>query len=250
MSNILVIDDAADVRILTVAWLGADYRVVTCADGESALRSLTEQVPDVCLVDAHLGLACGFELAAALRRALPAARIFMMSAEGDESYVTRAKELGCAGLVPKPLSRAKLTMAVGRAPAPVAPALTTTAASRHVGSGDLAARGSTPALAVPVDMPDEDLGIPQDLLAQLHAELDEQVAQAIDALAIAQYSSLWHIGHRIAGTTASFGMPGLSQLGRQIQVAAELRNARTLDALLLQLGQRIAAAKSAPRARR
>jgi two-component system, sensor histidine kinase and response regulator len=122
--KVLAVDDNATNREIVGTYLRS--RDVQCATAESGAVALAvmhaaarEGHPyDVVVLDAHMPQMDGLDLAAAIRQApsLRDARLIMLASTGD--HRERARELGIAGYLTKPVRRARLLEAV----ADVAPA--------------------------------------------------------------------------------------------------------------------------------
>jgi DNA-binding NarL/FixJ family response regulator len=88
--RVMLVDDAADARMLIRLILGEhdDFEVVAEADGAaSALAQLKASRPDVVLVDARMPVVDGFELSRTLRAESPGLRVAILTSMADE--VTR-----------------------------------------------------------------------------------------------------------------------------------------------------------------
>jgi two-component system, sensor histidine kinase and response regulator len=112
--KVLAVDDNATNREIVETYLRS--REVQCATAESGAEALAvmhaaarEGEPyDVVVLDAHMPQMDGLDLAAAIRQApsLRAARLIMLTSTGD--HRERARELGVAGYLTKPVRRARL----------------------------------------------------------------------------------------------------------------------------------------------
>ena len=99
--HILVVDD--DRLVLAALSRGlrdAGYRVSAAADGESALKIVDEDAPDLALLDMRMPGMSGIELARQLRERVP---FLFLSAYGDTDTVREAAEQGALGYLVKPL---------------------------------------------------------------------------------------------------------------------------------------------------
>jgi CheY-like chemotaxis protein len=102
-----VIDDRHLCRILEQALQGSGYRVVTAHDGEQALRAFPEAAPALAIVDVALPKRDGFQVLEAVRGlAPPVGRTPVLLVTGGRvtpQYEERAKALGAAALLSKPV---------------------------------------------------------------------------------------------------------------------------------------------------
>lgn len=116
--TILVADAEFSVRELTRSLLEAyGYRVLTAADGLSALGVFRQRNPNVQLVLAGLvmpGMPCA-EFLTALRTIKPEIRILLMSASMDPEDAQIAARHGCEEFLQKPMTRDALLRAVTNA---------------------------------------------------------------------------------------------------------------------------------------
>lgn len=116
--TILVADDEFSVRELIRSLLEAyGYRVLTAADGLSALGQFRQRADDIRLVLAGLvmpGMQCD-ELLGAMRSIRPKIKVLLMSASMDPEDARIAAQNGCEEFLQKPMSRETLLRAVTRA---------------------------------------------------------------------------------------------------------------------------------------
>jgi CheY-like chemotaxis protein len=102
--RVMVVDDAADARMLIRLIIGehADLSVVAEADGATAaLSQLAETRPDVALLDARMPLVDGFELARMLRTAAPDLRLAILTSMVDEVTEAQAASAGAHACLSK-----------------------------------------------------------------------------------------------------------------------------------------------------
>ena len=116
--RILVVDDNEDARGLLadiLSQLGHDVRAV--GDGPQALAMVHEFTPDVAVLDIGLPGMDGYELAAQLRRALPAGgvRLIALSGYGQASDRARSQAAGFDGHLVKPVEVRRLLDAIATA---------------------------------------------------------------------------------------------------------------------------------------
>jgi DNA-binding NarL/FixJ family response regulator len=92
-----------------------DFEVVGCAaNGEDALRLVTETRPDVAIVDISMPGMNGIEIARKIRETSPATRVLMLSMHSTPAYLHRAFRAGADGYVVKESAGAELVRAVRR----------------------------------------------------------------------------------------------------------------------------------------
>jgi len=109
--KILVVDDE-DVLVETLAYNleQAGYRVVTAADGSSALDAARSELPDLIILDIMLPGMDGLEVCRQLRRENSTATtpIVMLTAKGDEIDKVVGLEIGADDYITKPFGRREL----------------------------------------------------------------------------------------------------------------------------------------------
>ena len=97
--RILVVDDHAEVLELVGRALTRDqHQVFTASSAEQALRELSQQRPDLVVLDLGLPDSSGPELCAALRRQSEAA-ILVLTAEGRVASRVRCLDAGASRLM-------------------------------------------------------------------------------------------------------------------------------------------------------
>jgi phosphate regulon transcriptional regulator PhoB len=107
---LIVEDETALVELLRYNLEQAGFRVAVAYDGEEALRSVQEDVPDLILLDWMLPLMSGIEVCRQLRRQTSTANlpIIMLTARGEEGDRVRGLDAGADDYVPKPFSPTEL----------------------------------------------------------------------------------------------------------------------------------------------
>jgi two-component system chemotaxis response regulator CheY len=114
--RILVADDDDDMLALLRDLLAARYELTFAKDGREALASLGSEAFHLAIIDLHLPVLDGFEIAKALRAAsLPWTPAMMfLSAESDPHTKVRALALGAVDYVTKPFDPDELAARVAR----------------------------------------------------------------------------------------------------------------------------------------
>ena len=104
---ILIVEDNRDSRELVVKVLKArGYRIIEAVDGEEALRKLTEERPDLVLMDISIPKIDGLEVTRRIKeqeglRDIPIVALTAHAMKGDRE---KALQAGCDGYIPKPIS--------------------------------------------------------------------------------------------------------------------------------------------------
>ena len=112
---VLIVDDEpAQLALLSYNLKAAGFRVATAKDGEEAVLAVTEQGPDIVLLDWMLPRLSGLEACRQIK-ASPAGReaaIIMVSARSEESDRVRGLDTGADDYIVKPYSVAELVARV------------------------------------------------------------------------------------------------------------------------------------------
>ena len=117
MIRLLIADDQALVRGALSALLGleSDIEVVAeVARGDEVVAAALASRPDVAMLDIEMPGLDGIAAAAALRAALPACRVLIVTTFGRPGYLTRAMRAGASGFVVKDTPAPQLAAAVRR----------------------------------------------------------------------------------------------------------------------------------------
>ncbi|MBA3741333.1 response regulator [Sporichthya sp.] len=118
MSQVLVVDDAPDIRLLARLLLErAGHQVAEAATAEAALDVLADGRPDVILLDLQLPGMDGWGLLADLRRRdwLRHTGVVLFSAHVDPREFRRAELEGASGYLVKPFTGPELLSIVEKA---------------------------------------------------------------------------------------------------------------------------------------
>jgi DNA-binding response OmpR family regulator len=115
LAKIVVIeDDLTFLDLLRVHLSGAGHEVLTAEDAVLGLRAIIANAPELILLDLSVPYMDGFEMLKALRsdpstRNIP---VIVLTGRGDDETYTRARELGAAQLLTKPVERDLLIKAI------------------------------------------------------------------------------------------------------------------------------------------
>ena len=116
MAKILVVDDALNVRTSLEKLLSEDgFETTTAADGDSALRVLDAERPDLILLDINVAGPVGFETLIRIKEAAPGIALILMLAYDWPAGDTVAAEFGVFDILIKPFDVAALKSLVRRA---------------------------------------------------------------------------------------------------------------------------------------
>jgi DNA-binding response OmpR family regulator len=114
---LVVDDDPRIVELLHIALGAHGYRVLSASNGEDALRTASEEEPDLVILDVRLPRRSGYEVCEALRRepALANMPVIMVSALGETEARLQGLSRGADDYLPKPFSPKELVAKVRRA---------------------------------------------------------------------------------------------------------------------------------------
>jgi two-component system response regulator DesR len=115
--RLLIADDQSLVRGALAALLSMedDFEVVAeVGRGDEVVAAALDAKPDVALLDIEMPGIDGIAAAAALRSALPACRVIVVTTFGRPGYLRRAMESGASGFVVKDIPADQLADAIRR----------------------------------------------------------------------------------------------------------------------------------------
>lgn len=111
MSKILVVDDAKNILlVLRMSLEKAGYEVITAMDGISALEKAQDLDPDLILLDILIPKMNGFLVFEALKDDPTTAEtpVVFISAKAEDEDLKKARELGAADFLIKPVKQEQL----------------------------------------------------------------------------------------------------------------------------------------------
>lgn len=114
--RILVVDDAAVIRLMLTKILGSEeYEVVGDAgNGVEAVAKYEELKPDLVTMDITMPDMDGIQAVKEIRKLDPNAKIVMCSAMGQKMMVLEAIEAGAANFIVKPFDEQKVKEVIKR----------------------------------------------------------------------------------------------------------------------------------------
>jgi len=102
---ILIADDDEGMLAVLVRSLRAEgYRVISAADGETAMRLARENKPDLVLLDISMPKKSGLEVLRELAPELPKTGFMMITGNEDEAVAKTCLETGAFDYIPKPMN--------------------------------------------------------------------------------------------------------------------------------------------------
>jgi DNA-binding response OmpR family regulator len=109
--RVLIAEDEPNILTsLEFLMRNCDYEVRVARDGEEALRTAQDWLPDLLLLDVMMPLCNGFEVCRRLRDnpATRAVKIVMLTAHGRDAQIERGLALGADAYITKPFSNKDL----------------------------------------------------------------------------------------------------------------------------------------------
>ena len=113
LARVLIVDDEPDVLLLLRIELEAEgYDTLLAADGETAIRRILEEKPDVVLLDVMMPVLDGWGVLQRLAEHHSDARVIVLSAKASAGDIAHALQLGAHEYVTKPFEPAALLATV------------------------------------------------------------------------------------------------------------------------------------------
>lgn len=109
--RVVLVDDAADLRVLVGRLLERDGRfevVAHASDGVEGIRAVTEHRPDLCVLDLSMPVMDGLEALPQILEECPDTRVVILSGLDSAQMEGTALRLGAAGYLEKGAAFARL----------------------------------------------------------------------------------------------------------------------------------------------
>jgi DNA-binding NtrC family response regulator len=106
--KVLVVDDENEIRGLLTAVLEEDYLVTEAENGAALQRALTQQPPDVVLLDVKLPDADGLDLLTQIKKRWPETEVIVLTGHGTITMAVEAGKRGAYNFLAKPFENVKL----------------------------------------------------------------------------------------------------------------------------------------------
>jgi two-component system nitrogen regulation response regulator NtrX len=114
--RILIVDDEESIRqSLSAALEDEGFQTSVAKDGKEALRIVSEESPDLVLLDIWMGRMDGLETLQKVKEDLPSLPVIMISGHGTIETAVRATKLGAYDFIEKPLSLDKVLLTIDHA---------------------------------------------------------------------------------------------------------------------------------------
>ncbi len=116
MTRILIVDDdAALLRLLSLRLRHEGHEVIEASSGEAALAKLDHELPALLITDLRMGGMDGLQLFEAVHRRHPLLPVLMLTAHGTIPDAVKALQRGVFGYITKPFKARELMAEVDRA---------------------------------------------------------------------------------------------------------------------------------------
>ena len=116
MSKILLIDDEqANVRVLSISLRAEGYEVVTALSGEEGIDVFQKESPDIVITDIKMPGMDGIEVLEKIKEIEPDAQVIIITGHGDIDNAVEALKYGASDFINKPIRDEVLSVALERA---------------------------------------------------------------------------------------------------------------------------------------
>ena len=104
--TIIIADDEPTIRLLVSSILGKSYNMLTAADGQEVLDTVSQNKPDLILMDIMMPTMDGYSACASLKKDPRTADIpvVMLTGVGHELNKVLAEQMGADGYITKPFN--------------------------------------------------------------------------------------------------------------------------------------------------
>ena len=106
--KVLVVDDEQDVRALLCAVLESDYQVTEADCGAAVQKALSQEQPDVVLLDVKMPDADGMDLIPQIKKQWPDTEVIILTGHGTITMAVEAGKRGAYNFLAKPFENQKL----------------------------------------------------------------------------------------------------------------------------------------------
>ena len=116
MARILIAEDERDIReLITFTLRFAGHEVITTGNGEEALETARQKLPDLILLDVRMPKMTGYEACRQMKAdsALRHIPVAFLSAKGQEGEIQTGLAAGAVAYILKPFAPDDLTRRVG-----------------------------------------------------------------------------------------------------------------------------------------
>ena len=102
-NTVLIVDDDSSIRwVLARALSNAQFKVLSCDNGQQAISMIESARPQLVITDIQMSGMDGLELLASINQQWPDLPVIMITAYADTDLATKTHELGAFDYLPKP----------------------------------------------------------------------------------------------------------------------------------------------------
>jgi len=103
INTVLVVDDDSSIRwVLARALNNAQFKVLSCDNGQQALEIIKQEQPQLVITDIQMSGMSGLELLETINQQWPDLPVIMITAYADTDLGSKTHELGAFDYLPKP----------------------------------------------------------------------------------------------------------------------------------------------------
>lgn len=113
---VMVVEDDRFTAHYASSILSSDFDLIVCKDGEEAVQSYIENVPDIVFLDIHLPGMTGHDVLEAIHAADKDAFVVMLSVDTVRDNIVRATQMGARKFIKKPFTKERLIETVKSSP--------------------------------------------------------------------------------------------------------------------------------------
>lgn len=114
--RVLIVDDEKNMRwVLAQALEAAGFEVVQASDGKEALAAVSDQAPDIMVLDHRMPAPDGMEVLRRLRAKSHTFPVIMLTAHGNVETAVEAMKAGATEYLTKPFDLEELKIKIGKA---------------------------------------------------------------------------------------------------------------------------------------
>ncbi len=242
--RILIADDVeANREFFAHVLRRAHAECLFACNGQEAVETTQREACDLILMDIQMPVMDGYTATQTLRSAGASVPIVAITANGTEEDKQQCREAGFTGYLTKPISIDSLLRGVGeqlgvsleQAPILIRPEPSAAAIRREV----IAASGTPtegqrtvitrPKVTLPVDP------IFRDFATRFVRKVSDSLPQIMSSIDASDGTTLSGLAHWIKGTGGTVGLPGLTDIGRELQAMAKAEDYSGARVIILEL---------------
>ena len=208
-------------------------------NGQEAVESLRRESFDLILMDLQMPEMDGYAATTTLRAAGVRIPIIAITANGTEDDKQRCREIGFTGYLTKPISIASLLRGVGEQlgvvmeqpvlPLQQEPSATAIRATSSARAGHERTSTARPGLILPVDP------VFRDFASRFVRKINDAIPEIMSAIDNSNGTTLSGLAHWIKGTGGTVGLPGLTEIGRELHRMAHAEDYAGAHIIVLEL---------------